>query len=329
VTLPPLLYLSSEDVRRALPMADAVEAMKDAFLALSARRVGLPARTRLPLEGDGLALIMPCSDPEIGAASLKWLGFRPSNPSRGLSVIHAMVILADQKSGAPLGILEGSALTALRTGAASGAATDVLARRDAATAAIFGAGAQARTQLEAVKAVRPLARARIFDLDRGAAGAFADEMSRRLGLPVEAAASAADALAGADVVCTATTATEPVFSDGGIRPGTHINAVGVFDRLYAEIPSETVARSRVFVDHLEAALEEAGDLLRPLSAGRISRSHFETELGTVLAGRAEGRRAPDEITLFKSVGSAVQDLYAAERAVANARRLGLGTPLNR
>jgi ornithine cyclodeaminase/alanine dehydrogenase-like protein (mu-crystallin family) len=327
--LPPLVSLSAEDIRRALPMAEAVAAMKDAFVALSAGKAGFPGRTNLPLEGDALALVMPCVGTELGAASLKWLGFCPSNSRRGLPVIHALVILADATSGAPLGILEGSALTALRTGAASGAATHILARSEASTAAIFGAGTQARAQLEAVGTVRRLVRARIFDVDSAAASAFAAEMTARLGIEVSASSSPSEALAGADIVCTATTAVEPVFDDRDIRPGTHINAVGVFDPRYAEIPPETVVRARVIVDQVAASLEEAGDLLRPLAAGRIVRGHFETELGAVLSGRAEGRRSPDEITLFKSVGLAVQDLYAAARAVSNARRLGLGTPLPR
>jgi len=323
------IYLSADDIRRALPIADAIAAMKDAFIALSARRVQIPARTRLPLEADGLALIMPCSSPEKGAASLKWLSFCPSNPSRGIPVIHALVILADAATGAPLGVLEGSALTALRTGAASGAATDVLARPEASTAAIFGAGIQARAQLAAVFAVREIRRARVFDVRPAAALDFSAEMTASLGIEVFTAITPSEALAGADVVCTATTATEPVFADGDIAPGTHINAVGVFDRLYAEIPPKTVARSRVFVDHPEAALEEAGDLLRPVAAGLIGHDHFRVELGDVLSGRAAGRTGPDEITLFKSVGSAAQDLYAAAQAVANARRLGLGTMLPR
>jgi ornithine cyclodeaminase len=260
---------------------------------------------------------------------LKWLSFCPANPSRGLPVIHALVILADSATGAPLGILEGSALTAVRTGAASGAATDVLARPEASTAAIFGAGTQARSQLAAILAVRRVARARVYDIDAAASSAFATEMTARHGIEVEAAISPAAALAGADIVCTATTATEPVFEDRDIRPGTHINAVGVFDPRFAEIPPGTIERARVVVDQVEAALEEAGDLLRPMAAGRIDRSHFETELGDVLSGRAAGRGDPAEITLFKSVGLAVQDLYAAARAVSNARRMGLGTTLRR
>lgn len=329
MTLPPLIYLSADDIRRALPMTDAIAAVKDAFIALSAKRVDLPHRTRVPLDADALALVMPCGSAEAGAASLKWLSYCPSNPTRGLPIIHALVILADRATGAPLGLLEGSALTALRTGAASGVASDVLARADASTAAIFGAGIQARTQLAAVLAVRRIRRARVFDINPLAAEAFALEMKARHGIEVKAAKSPSEALAGADIVCTATTATEPVFDDRDLDAGTHINAVGVFDRLNAEIPPETVARSRVFVDHVEAALEEAGDLLRPAAAGMIGPDHFRVELGEVLSGRASGRRSPDEVTLFKSVGSAAQDLFAAVRAVTNARRFGLGTRLSR
>jgi alanine dehydrogenase len=325
----PLLYLSAEDVRRALPMTDAVAAVKDAFRDLSAGRVEAPGRTKLGLEADGLALVMPCSSARAGAASLKWLSYFPSNPSRGLPVIHALVVLAGTASGEPLAILEGTALTAIRTGAASGAATDVLARGEASTAAIFGAGVQARTQLTAVAAVRRLTRACVYDVRPSAAAAFAAEMTARCGVKVAVAHTPSEALSRADIVCTATTATEPVFRDSDVRPGTHINAVGVFDSRYAEIPPETVARARVVVDRLEAALEEAGDLLRPAAAGLIDAAHFQAELGDVLTGRTDGRRSPDEITLFKSVGLAVQDLYASVLAVSNARGMGLGTELPR
>jgi alanine dehydrogenase len=325
----PFLYLSAADVRRALPMPEAIAAMKEAFVDLSAGRIEMPQRTKARLEADGLLLLMPCFSPALGSAGVKLLTLCPSNRSRGLPMIQALVVLAEGTTGTPLGVLEGSALTSIRTGAASGAATDVLARPDAESAAVFGAGVQARTQLAAILAVRRIRRVRVHDVHAPSAAAFAEEMSAFHRIDVRIAGSPAEALAEAEIVCTATTSRAPVFEDRDVRPGTHINAVGVFEPGYAEVPAATVARARVVVDQVEAALEEAGDLLRPHAAGLIGRSHFGIELGDVLAGRAVGRRSPDEITLFKSVGLAVQDLYAAARAVACARLSGFGVSLPR
>ncbi len=228
-----------------------------------------------------------------------------------------------------MAILDGGALTALRTGAVGGVAADVLARPDAAIAAIFGAGLQARAQLEALAAVRELREARVYDPNKDAAAAFVREMSYRLGLVVRAAPDAASALRGADLVATATTSSRPVFADGDVGEGAHINAVGVYQPDKAEIPPHTVRWARVVVDQREAAFEEAGDLLQPMADGLFGPEHISTELGEILLGRAFGRTSDAEITLFKSVGLAVQDLYAASHAYDEALRSGIGWELSR
>jgi ornithine cyclodeaminase/alanine dehydrogenase-like protein (mu-crystallin family) len=257
---------------------------------------------------------------------VKWVTLCDQNRKKGLPLIHALVILADGSTGAPLAVMDGAALTALRTGAASGVATDLLARPDATVVALIGAGVQARTQLEAVCCVRSISRARVFDPDRAVADRFAAAMSERLNLPIEAFDTVVTTLADADVICTATTSTHPVFEDYQVSPGTHINAVGSYQPDKREIPSATVCRARVVVDHRPSALEEAGDLLMPWRQGLIADSHFSTELGEVLLGRSPGRSSSEEVTLFKSVGLGIQDLCAAARALENARRLGLGLP---
>lgn len=323
-----LLYLSYADVRRALPMADAIEAMQAAFLQLADGRVTMPARSSVEIpEANGVVLLMPCYAAGTHCVGLKLLTQFSDNGRLGLPLIQAVVLLADAVNGRLLAIVDGSAITALRTGAASGVATRLLASPSADTAAIFGAGVQARTQLEAVCTVRQIKQARVFDCCRAAAETFAQDMSSRLGIPVLVASSAAEALAGAQVVCTATTSSSPVFADGDLAAGVHINAVGSWRPQTAEIPSDTVRRARVFVDHRVAALEEAGDLLMPLREGRITAEHVRTELGDLIANRVAGRQTNDEVTLFKSVGLAVQDLFAASRAVEDARRLGIGTAL--
>jgi ornithine cyclodeaminase/alanine dehydrogenase-like protein (mu-crystallin family) len=323
-----LLYLSHADVRRALPMADAIEAMDAAFLQLSEGRVTMPARSSMEIpEANGVVLIMPCYAAGTHHVSLKLLTQFVDNGRLGLPLIQAVVLLADAVNGRLLAIVDGSTITALRTGAASGVATQLLAQPSADTAAIFGAGVQARTQLEAVCTVRHIKQVRVFDCRRAAAEVFAKDMSARLGIPVLATSSAAEALAGAQIVCTATTSTTPVFEDRDLVAGVHINAVGSWRPQTAEIPPDTVCRARVFVDHRVAAMEEAGDLLMPLQEGRITAEHIRAELGDLIANRVLGRQTTDEVTLFKSAGLAVQDLFAAARAVENARRLGIGTTL--
>ncbi len=323
-----LLYLSYADVRRALPMADAIEAMHTAFLQLSAGRVTMPARSKVEIpEANGVVLLMPCYAAGTHRVSLKLLTQFADNGRLGLPLIQAVVLLADAINGRLLAIMDGSVITALRTGAASGVATRLLASPSADTAAIFGAGVQARTQLEAVCTVRQIRQVRVFDCRRAAAEAFAKDMSARLGIPVLATSSAAETLAGAQIVCTATTSTTPVFEDRDLAAGVHINAVGSWRPRTAEIPPDTICRARVFVDHRVAALEEAGDLLMPLQEERITPEHIRAELGDLIANRVVGRQTSDEITLFKSVGLAVQDLFAAARALENARRLGIGTAL--
>jgi ornithine cyclodeaminase/alanine dehydrogenase-like protein (mu-crystallin family) len=324
----PILYLSPDDVRRALPMPAAIEAMREAFRQLSSGQVTLPTRQRLEAPDEhGVALVMPCHSSAHKLFSLKLVTVFHENPRRGLPLIQAVVILADGATGEHLAVMDGASLTAIRTGAASGVATDVLARRDAAVAAVFGAGVQARTQLEAVCCVRSIRRASVYDLDATAAERFAAEMTQKLGLLVERAATPAETVKGADVICTATTSTTPVFEDGDLAPGTHVNGVGSYRPDMTEIPSAAVCRARVVVDHRTSALEEAGDLIDPLSRGLIPQSHVHTELGEILLGRSPGRRTADEITLFKSVGVAIQDLCAASAALENARRLGLGVRL--
>jgi len=318
-----LLVLSGEDLLRALPMERAVRAMRSAFTALSEGRALLPPRMNLPA-GKGTLLVMPALLGEGGGAAVKVLTLEPENPARGLPLIHALAVLLDGESGRPLAVLEGGTLTALRTGAAAGLATDLLARPEAEAAALFGAGIQAKTQLMAFCAVRKVREARVFDPRRERAEAFAREMSGELGIPVRAAATPAEALRGAGLVSTATTSGEPVFEPGLVEPGTHINAVGAFTPRTREIPGEIVARARVVVDQREACLAEAGDLLLPMKEGLVSEDHIQAELGEVAGGSKPGRTSREEITLFKSVGVAVQDAAAAREAYESARELGLG-----
>jgi ornithine cyclodeaminase/alanine dehydrogenase-like protein (mu-crystallin family) len=320
-----LLVLSADDVRRALPMIEAVEAMKAAFAQLSAGRADVPLRTPIEVPAhNGLTLFMPAYLVDDDQMAVKIVSVFDDNPAKGLPLIHALVVVVDAATGVPRAVMDGTYLTALRTGAVSGAATDLLARPQARVAAIFGAGAQGRTQLEAVCAVRPIERAWVLDLDATAAAAYAEEMGARLSLPVDVAGSSSEALREADVVCTATTASTAVFNDSDLRPGVHINAVGAYTPEMQEVPVETVVRAKVVIDHFESSMAEAGDLIIPMRQGRIAKDHIYAELGEIAAGLKPGRTSGDEITLFKSVGVAVQDVAAAGRVLAAAVGLGLG-----
>jgi ornithine cyclodeaminase len=224
--------------------------------------------------------------------------------------------------------MDGTYLTALRTGAASGVATDLLARPDASTAAIFGAGVQGRTQLEAICAVRPVTDAWIYDPRPEAAQGFARDMKDRVSATIHVAVDAGEATASADIICTVTTSATPVLPDSEVRPGTHLNALGVFKAHMQEIPAETVVRATVFVDSIEAAMEEAGDLLVPMEKGLITRDHIRGKIGAVAAGDCPGRSSADEVTLFKSVGIAVQDVAVAFTVIEKAAELGLGVSVD-
>lgn len=320
-----ILILSHHDVRQALPMREAVEAMKRAFAQLSTGQAEVPLRVPVHVpRHNGLTLFMPAYLAADDQMAVKIVSVFNDNPARGLPLIHALVVVIDAQTGAPVAAIEGASLTALRTGAASGAATDLLARPDAAVAAVFGAGVQGRTQLEAICAVRPIREAWVYDTDPQRAQAYAGEMSGQLGIPVHVAASPAEAVRRADVVCTATTSSTPVFDDADVRPGTHINAVGAYTPQMREVPTETVLRARVVIDHRTASLAEAGDLLIPIREGRMTEAHIWAELGEIAAGLKPGRMSPEEVTLFKSVGVAVQDVAAAAAIVDAARRQNLG-----
>jgi len=322
-----LRCLGAEDLRRALPMREAVAAMKVAFGQLSAGRTKVPLRSRIELpEAAGVILIMPALLPETGDFALKVVSIFGQNRLHGLPTIHALVIALDPATGIPLGLLEGATLTALRTGAASGAATDLLARPEARTLAIFGSGVQARTQFEAVCAVRQIEAARVFSPSRDHAQAFATELGREPWAPpsVSVADTPAAAVREAEIICTATTSSIPVFDGHQLRPGTHINAIGGYTPDMQEVDGATVARALLVVDSRVAALAEAGDLIIPIREGRISAEHIHAELGELVNGTQVGRTDPDQITLFKSVGVAVQDAIAAGRALARAEQLGLG-----
>ena len=323
-----LRVLSAEDVRQSLHMGKTIESMKSAFIQLSRSDVVMPVRASVEVEKhNGVTLFMPAYLSAHDEMAIKMVSVFKENPTQGLPLIHAMVVVIDPTTGVPRAMMDGSYLTAFRTGAASGAATDLLAREEASSVAIFGAGVQGRTQLEAVCAARDIREAWIFDTGQDKAHRFASETGKGLSLEIQVAEDANEACQNADIICTATTSSIPVFRDVDIRRGTHINAVGAYTPEMREIPTETVTRSKVVIDHLEASMAEAGDLLIPMKEGVFKKEDLYAELGEIAAGIKPGRESWEEITLFKSVGVAVQDVATASLVLEVAEDQSLGVEI--
>lgn len=328
-----MLILTADDVRKALPMVEAIQAMKDAYASLSNGTAAVPLRTRLPIpNSEALSLFMPAfvGSQNGNALAIKVVSLFPTNPARGLAYIQAAVLVFDPETGQAIALLEGSSLTAIRTGAAGGAAIDLLARPESKVVAVFGAGAQGRTQLEAACTARNIETAFIFDADLEKANSFAGEMKGKGKIPkdLRVASTAKEAVENADIICTATTSSKPVFDDKNVKAGTHISAVGSYTPDMQEVPAETLQHATIYVDSRSASLAEAGDLIQPMKAGMFDESHICGELGELISGKIKGRASPDEITYFKSVGVAVQDAMAAQITLTNARKMGIGTEVN-
>jgi alanine dehydrogenase len=317
--------LTGADVRRLVPMTDAIDAMASAFSQLSSGEATIPLRTSVQA-AKGVSLFMPGYLQGSGELGGKIVSVFAGNADKGLPVVTAAVILLDPETGLPKALLDGTTLTALRTGAASGLATRLLARPDASVLAAFGAGAQGRTQIEAVRAVRRIREVRIVDARREAAEALADELRAEANPPtVHVLGDGGEAVAGAHVIVCATTSSTPVFPGAAVAPGTHVNGVGSYTPTMQEVDETLVKRARVFIDARTGAMAEAGDLIIPFKSGAVTKEHISTELGEVVLGKRAGRTNADEITFFKSVGNAAQDLVVAARAVAKAERSGEGT----
>lgn len=322
-----LRILSAQDVRQALPMAAAIDAMKGAFAQLARGQAVLPLRTLIEVpEQGGSVLFMPALLQDTQDLAVKVVSVFPQNIRQGLATISAVVIGIEASTGQPKVLLEGASLTAIRTGAVSGAATDLLARSDSRVAAIFGSGVQARTQLEAVCTVRKIEAAWVYGLDQEEVAAYIEDMHGRGPIPkqIHAADSPSEAIRDADIICTATTAREPVFAGRDLKPGAHVNAIGAFTPEMREVDEVTLERALVTVDSLESAKEEAGDLIIPVDAGLYRWDQVHAELGDLLTGAKQGREDARQVTLFKSVGLAIQDAAAARRAFEGAEARGLG-----
>lgn len=321
-----LRVLSGKQIREAGNMKDIIEAMQLAFVELSTGSPEMPIRANISIvEPEGTALFMPSYMKAASMIGVKTVTLFARNRSNDLPYIQGMVSLFDGNNGTPRAVLDGTTITSLRTGAASGLATRLLSRENSRICAIFGAGVQGRTQLEAVCAVRDIRKVYIYDPVAAAAENFAGEMSKALGVEIMVAKSSQEAVQQADIICCASIAEAPVFDDRDLPAGVHINAVGSYKPHVQEVPEEMVLRSRLYVDHRESALEETGDLIIPIAKGVFTKDHIIAEIGEVAAGTAPGRGSDSEITFFKTVGVALQDLTAATMILKKAEEQGIGT----
>ena len=316
-----LLVLSEPEVRELLDMESCVEAMTEVLTSLARGELYQPLRSMVrPPDTDGLLGLMPAHrGGERAVYALKEIVVTPDNPTRGLDAHQGAVLLHDGVTGELVAVLNASPVTAIRTAAVSAVATRALARADTARVAILGAGVQARAHVDAMRAVLDDPEIRIW--------ARRIEAAEELAADVGAIASPSPdaALFGAEVVCTTTSAREPVLEHRWLAPGAHVNAVGSSIPTARELDTETLRRGALFVDRRESALNEAGDYLIAAAEGAIGPEQIRAELGEVLAGLAPGRADEEEFTIFKSLGIAVEDLAAAELVVRRARERGVGT----
>jgi ornithine cyclodeaminase len=331
----PALFLGHRDVADLLPMGECIEAVAGALLALAEERALQPLRQVLWLpDRSGLLVTMPggiapaAGGGEEGVLGVKTISVFPDNPAHGEESHQGLVVLFDAVRGKPFALVDAASVTAIRTAAASAVATRALAREDADELAILGTGVQARTHLDAMCCVRRLRRVRVWSRDRDKARRFAEEEGTRWGLKIEAVGSAREAVKGAGLICTVTSARHPVLEGDWLAEGAHVNAVGACTPAARELDSEAVARSCLYVDRRESALNEAGDILIPLSEGAIDEGHIQGEIGEVLAGRVPGRGSAEEVTLFKSLGLAVEDLAAGLLVYRKALTAGRGVRLD-
>lgn len=324
-----VLIIDSATVRKALSMDDCIDAMQDAAVAVSQHTLNAPLRSAVPLyDKSGTLLLMPgsISDPQVYGAKL--ISLHGKNPAKGLPAIQGFVSLFDHQTGAPIAFIEGVTITAIRTAAASAMATRLLARQDAKTHGVFGAGVQAKSHIQAIHCVRPaIEETLVWARDRDKADQFVKTVSDELKVNVRAAKSVQE-VAGADIVTTVTASPTPILQGKWLADGAHINLVGGHTPNEREADTDTITRSHIFVETLDAAFTEAGDLIIPQNEGVFSSSDVAGEIGAVALGHIKGRICDDEVTLYKSLGNVSQDLYAAWVAYTNAQKHGLGTKVS-
>lgn len=314
---------TQDQVPALLPMAECAEAVAASLRARADGDALLPVRQLMPLpDGSGLLGMMPAFLAPQGIFGIKVLSVMPGNHGTELDSHQGAVLLFEAERGRLLAIVDASAVTAIRTAAASIVATRALAKENAGDLAILGTGTQAASHIEAMAIARPLRRVRVWGHDPDSASAFARREATRCDVAIEPVVTAREAVEGADLICTVTSSPTPILEGAWLAPGAHVNAVGACFPTTRELDTDAVRRARFYVDTREGALREAGDFLIPRAEGAIGDDHIVGELGEVLTGRAPGRASPDEITVFESLGVGIYDVAAAHVVWKNARKKG-------
>jgi ornithine cyclodeaminase/alanine dehydrogenase-like protein (mu-crystallin family) len=299
-----MIFLNRDQINDLISMEEAIRAMKTAFAQLSSGEAVVPPRLSLDIpDKNATSLVMPAYATGSPYYTVKIVSVNYSNPDKGLPLIHGIVQVFDAENGKHIANLDGASITAIRTGAASGLATDLLAKENANVCAVFGTGVQAASHIEAVLAVRPIEKIIVFSRSKPSAEKFCSTLANQ----VQCEIGKKESLLEADIVCTTTPASSPLFETDEIKPGCHLNVVGSHQPSFREVPTGLVARSKIIVDKREACEQEAGDLIIPVQEGSWSFEHLHGELGQVVSGDIIARESENEITLFKSVGNAIQD----------------------
>jgi alanine dehydrogenase len=324
-----MLLINESEVQKLLSMRDCIEVMAEALKSLTRGEVILPLRPVMWLpKGVGALAMMPsyCSNPS--AMGVKVISVFPGNRNSPYDSHQGTILLFDTSNGQLLAMIDASSVTAIRTAAVSGVATRLLAREDASELTILGSGVQARTHLEAMLCCREIRCIRVWSKTAEQARKFAHHESQKYNVTIGAVSNAKDAVKDAHIICTTTSAQEPILLGGWISEGAHINAVGASIPSARELSTFAVVKSQLYVDRRESTMNEAGDFLIPKSEGLIGDGHILAEIGEVLLGKAPGRQSPEEITLFKSVGIAIEDLAAAQFIYKKALETGTGTKVD-
>ncbi|MGM9618626.1 MAG: ornithine cyclodeaminase family protein [Oscillospiraceae bacterium] len=328
-----MLLLNRKEIRQVFSMQDAIEANREAYRLLAQDQCQVPLRTQIPSPAvGGTFLFMPSFSQELGSAGLKIVNIFPRNAEKGLVTSPASVLLMDAETGLVTAMMDGTCVTQMRTGAASGLAFELFARQDAAVGALIGTGSQAACQLEAMLTARPLREVRIFSRNREKREAFVAAMEKemeRFGAQLIAAETADEAVDGADVIIAVTPSTTPTFDAARVKKGAVISGIGSYQHHMQELDPAIFRRcGKLYFDSRSAVLSESGDITKPLADGTLTEAQFTGDIGDVLLGRVPGRESEDEIIVFKAVGVGVQDLVAAQRIYARARAAGVGTEWN-
>ena len=325
-----ILILKESDISSMITMSDIIAADKEALSIYSSQKSNIPLRSNLDIpEYKGQCLFMNGYAAPAKALGVKIVSVYPENINKNLTSVPATMVLVDAETGMVNSLIDGTYLTRLRTGAISGLATDILARKDSKIFALFGTGGQAVTQLEAVLTVRKIEEVRVFDMFKERAKEFAKNMNKKFGkkfnVKIIAAESSDQAIENADIITTVTTSKKPVFDATKVKSNAHINGVGSYTPDMQEIPGDILVKAnKIYVDTKDGAINESGDLITPIKNGLINKEKINGELGEVINGLIKGRENDDEMTFFKTTGSAVLDLVAAQKIYEMAKAKGVG-----